>query len=162
MLEHEEQNNREDPRRIAERYPDTERVGDHPKLVVVPLPSPLKKFNRQFTNKVMGPLAKVMPTFGVIHHVGRKSGREYRTPVNTFSYLDGRVFALTYGRNTDWVKNVFAANGCRLETRGRIMDLKDPQYLPTAEGLQAVPALVHLALNGLNVTDFLYLKEVGR
>jgi hypothetical protein len=60
------------------------------------------------------------------------------------------------------VKNVLAAGRCKLETRGRIMDLTDPQFLPTVEGLHAVPALMHLALNGLNVTDFLFLREVGR
>lgn len=131
-------------------------------LGIVPLPSSLRKLNRLFTNRILDPLAKVMPMFGIIHHVGRTSGREYRTPVNTYSYLDGWLFALAYGRNTDWVKNVLAANGCRLETRGRIMDLQDPQFLPRTEGLQAVPALVHLALNGMNITDFLYLQEAGR
>jgi deazaflavin-dependent oxidoreductase (nitroreductase family) len=103
-----------------------------------------------------------MPLFGVVHHAGRRSGREYRTPVNTFAYLDGYVIALVYGRDADWVKNVLAAGRCKLETRGRIMDLTDPQFLPTAEGLQAVPALMHLLLNGLKVTDFLYLREAGR
>jgi deazaflavin-dependent oxidoreductase (nitroreductase family) len=129
-------------------------------LDAVPLSRSLASFNRHFTNRILGPLAKVMPMFGVVHHVGRSSGREYRTPVNAFSYLNGWLVALTFGRNTDWVKNVLAANGCKLETRGRIMDLTDPQFLPTAEGLQAVPAFVHLTLNGLNVSDFLFLREV--
>jgi deazaflavin-dependent oxidoreductase (nitroreductase family) len=128
----------------------------------VPLSRSLARLNRHFTNRILGPLAKVTPMFGVVHHIGRRSGREYRTPVTTFTYLDGYVIALVYGRHADWVKNVLAAGRCKLETRGRIMDLTDPQFLPTVEGLHAVPALMHLALNGLNVTDFLFLREVGR
>jgi len=151
-----------DLRRILERYGITRRAGNHPRLDAVPLPSSLARLNRLFTNRILGPLAKAMPMFGVVHHVGRRSGREYRTPVNAFTYLDGYVVALVYGRYSDWAKNVLAAGSCKLETRGRIMDLTDPQFLPTAEGLQAVPALMHLALNGLNVNDFLYLREVGR
>jgi hypothetical protein len=36
-------------------------------------------FNRQVTNRVTGPFAHRLPGFGVVVHVGRKSGREYRT-----------------------------------------------------------------------------------
>jgi len=31
---------------------------------------------------------------------------------------NGFVIALTYGRESEWVKNVLAAGGCELETRG--------------------------------------------
>jgi len=124
----------------------------------VPLPKSLARFNRALTNKVMGPIAKVFPSLAVIHHVGRRSGSDYTTPVTAFPYRDGFIIALTYGRDTDWVKNVLAADGCRLETRGRIMEMSDPQFVPTAEGLRAMPTLVHLALSRLNVEDFLSLR----
>ena len=60
-----------------------------------------------------------MPGFGVIVHHGRRSGLRYQTPVNVFSAGNGYVIALTYGPETDWVKNVLAAGGCELRTRGR-------------------------------------------
>ncbi len=127
----------------------------------MPLPSNLAKLNKMFTNRFVGPLAKVTPMLGVVHHVGRRSGREYRTPVIPSRYNGGFVVALTYGRDNDWVKNVVAAGSCKIETRGRIMDMVEPRFLPTAEGLQAMPTLLHLTLNSLHVTDFLYLREAS-
>jgi len=52
-----------------------------------------------------------MPGFGVLHHRGRKSGREYQTPVKLFRHGDDYVITLPYGAGTDWVKNVVAAGG---------------------------------------------------
>jgi putative N-acetylmannosamine-6-phosphate epimerase len=46
--------------------------------------------------------------------------RVYQMPVNVFATEEGYVnFALTYGPDTDWVKNVLTADGCELWTRGR-------------------------------------------
>ena len=66
------------------------------------------------TNKVVGPIAKVVPFLAVIHHVGRISGRDYTTPVNAFPYQDRYIIALTYGRDADWAKNVLATGDGRL------------------------------------------------
>ena len=59
-----------------------------------------------------------MPGFGVVVHHGRHSGRRYQTPVNVFPAKDGYLLALTYGQDTDWVKNALAAGGCELRTPG--------------------------------------------
>lgn len=56
-----------------------------------------------------------------------RSGRRYMTPVNVFAAEDGYVFALTYGPDTDWVKNVVAASGCELHTRRRTIQLVSPR-----------------------------------
>jgi hypothetical protein len=68
--------------------------------------------NRRITNRVTGPLAPRLPGFGVIVHAGRTSGRMYRTPVNVFRVPGGYLVALTYGTNSEWVRNVVAAGGC--------------------------------------------------
>jgi hypothetical protein len=41
-------------------------------------------------------------------HRGRKSGNLHRTPILAFPIIEGFDFALTYGRNVDWVKNLLA------------------------------------------------------
>ncbi|MGH7129463.1 MAG: nitroreductase family deazaflavin-dependent oxidoreductase, partial [Planctomycetaceae bacterium] len=84
----------------------------------MPLSRRVARFNRVVTNRTIGRLAPRMPGFGVVHHKGRRSGREYRTPVNIFRRPDGCVIALTYGRGADWVRNVLAAGECDLLTRG--------------------------------------------
>src|SRR3569833_2968856 len=62
------------------------------------------RFNRVATNQVLKHVAGWAPGFAMVVHKGRKSGREFRTPVNVFRSKDGFVVALTYGPGADWVK----------------------------------------------------------
>src|SRR5207244_5246040 len=113
-------------------------------------------FNRRVTNHLTKPLARWLPGFGIIIHIGRKSKRRYRTPVNVFRHRDGYVIAFTYGADSDWVKNVLSAGGCDLITRGRRYPLRTPQILHD-ESRHAVPPLVRPALRLLRVNDFIRL-----
>ncbi|MGX7728511.1 nitroreductase family deazaflavin-dependent oxidoreductase [Rhodococcus sp. 2H158] len=92
----------------------------------MPLPRALARFNRVVTNRLARPLAGHLPLTAVIEHRGRRTGRRYRTPVLVFGRDGGYRIALTYGPRTDWVRNVLAAGGCTLHTRGRRIDLVDP------------------------------------
>src|SRR5438045_1703288 len=73
-------------------------------------------FHRVITNPVAIRFAARLPGFAIVTNVGRRSGRLYRTPVNVFREPDGFLIALTYGRDSSWVRNVLAAGGCQLET----------------------------------------------
>jgi hypothetical protein len=55
-------------------------------------------FNRTILNRITSRFANRLPGFGIVTHVGRKSGRLYRTPVNVFREPDRFLIALTYGR----------------------------------------------------------------
>ena len=93
----------------------------------------------------------------MVEHRGRRSGRRYRTPVNVFPTEDGYRFALTYGTDTDWVKNVLAAGGCRLETRGRVVRLVAPR-LYHDERRRGIRPFERQVLHLLGVADLLTLK----
>lgn len=44
----------------------------------------------------------------VITHTGRKSGRQYHTPVN-YAIVDGEIYCTAgFGRNSDWYRNMMA------------------------------------------------------
>jgi hypothetical protein len=49
------------------------------------LPQWLARFNRNFTNPIQRMWAGWAPTMGILEHVGRKSGKPYRTPLTVFS-----------------------------------------------------------------------------
>ncbi|TQJ48673.1 deazaflavin-dependent oxidoreductase (nitroreductase family) [Phycicoccus sp. SLBN-51] len=117
------------------------------------------RFNRRVTNRVATPVLRRLPGFGVVHHVGRRSGRAYRTPVNIFEVDGDYVVALTYGRETDWVRNVVAAGGCELEVRGRRVRCTAPrlEHDPTAARIR-LPERPVLRL--LGVADFLRLAPL--
>lgn len=127
-------------------------------MVTVVLPKRLARFNRVVTNRVTGPLARWLPGFGVVVHRGRRSGREYRTPINIFRTSDGYVAALTYGV-TDWARNVMAAGGCELEARGWRVRLTDPRLVHTRPP-DDLPPVVRQLVGMIGVTDFLYLRTV--
>ena len=124
----------------------------------MPLPRRLAKFNRVVTNRVLGPLAQYLPGFAVVSHVGRRSGRTYRTPVNLYRRGDGFVIALVYGADSQWVRNVLAAGGAEVETRGRRVRLVGPGVLrdPTRS---LVPRPVGVALRVVNVDEFMLLER---
>ncbi|MDQ3932855.1 MAG: nitroreductase family deazaflavin-dependent oxidoreductase [Actinomycetota bacterium] len=124
----------------------------------MPLGRAVAVANRRITNRLLRPVAARMPGFGVIVHTGRNSGREYRTPVNVFPVPGGYVVALTYGAHSDWVRNVLAAEGCDLETRGRTEHLTAPHIFHD-ESRRHVPWMVRPALRLLGVADFMRLTR---
>ena len=126
----------------------------------MPAPRWLARFNRHATNRVTGPLAPHLPGFGVVIHTGRKSGKTYRTPVNVFQQPGKFVFALTYGRDSQWVRNVRAAGGCKLETRGRTWQLIEPRLIHDPQH-RSVPKPVGLILGVMHVDDFLEASVEG-
>ena len=123
----------------------------------MPLPKRLARFNLLVTNRVLGPLARRAPGFAIVSHVGRRSGRAYRTPVNLFRSGDRYVIALTYGADSQWVRNVLAARAVDIETRGQRLHLVDPEVVHDAQR-SLVPKPVRHALRLANVTDFMLVR----
>src|ERR1700726_4986115 len=114
-------------------------------------------FNLAVTNRITSRFADRLPGFGILTHVGRKSGRLYRTPVNVFRAPEGFLIALTYGRESEWVKNVIAAGACQLETRGVLYQLSAPTIVhdPTR---RRFPLFVRTVLGIIGANDFMELS----
>jgi deazaflavin-dependent oxidoreductase (nitroreductase family) len=89
-------------------------------------------------------------------HTGRRSQHRYETPVNVFRRGNEFVIALTYGVESDWLKNVLSAGGCELVTRGRCVRLTTP-VVRHDESRRLVPLFVRPMLRLLSVTDFVCL-----
>src|SRR4051794_29935863 len=119
----------------------------------MPLPKRLARFNLVVTNRVLGPLARWLPGFAVVEHVGRRSGTVRHSPVNLFRGGDRYVIALTYGAGSQWVRNVLAAGEFTVETRGRPLRLAQPELIHD-EHRTLLPAPVRLipGLMGVNAS----------
>jgi deazaflavin-dependent oxidoreductase (nitroreductase family) len=126
----------------------------------MPFPKALARFNRVVTNRVLGLVAPWVPPFAMIEHRGRSTGLTHRTPVWAFRRGGRYVVALTYGSDTDWVKNVVAAGGCRMRRLGRDRELLSPEVVRARSGSGLVPAPVSLVLRLLRVHEFLVLDLV--
>jgi len=95
-----------------------------------------------------------------VHHVGRKSGREYVTPV--WAHRVGRTFyiGLPYGTNVDWGRNVLAAGGCTIESGGVRYDTVSPAIVPAEEAAPQLPGLQRRMLGLMGVEAYLRLEIV--
>jgi deazaflavin-dependent oxidoreductase (nitroreductase family) len=113
-------------------------------------------FNRGFANQLVGPVLTRLPGFATVCHRGRRSGREYRTPVKVFRNGTGYIIALPYGSGADWVKNVLAAGGCELMTRGRRLRMVEPTLVDD-DGASRIPAFARMVLSRLRSTQLLEL-----
>ena len=127
----------------------------------MPAPRWLARFNLRVTNRVLGPLARRLPGMGFVVHIGRSSGKIYRTPVMIFHRNGHLIIALTYGAESQWVLNVLAKGTCEFETQGKILHLVNPRVVHDEER-SAMPGLVRVVLGVLNASDFLELTIVSR
>jgi len=123
----------------------------------MPLPQWLARANRVGLNRVVNRIGPRAPGLGVVVHRGRASGRVYRTPVNVFRRGDGFVIPLTYGSDSDWVRNVVTAGGCELETAGRRYVLDAPRVYRD-DDRAAMPPVIRQLLGAFNVAEFLALR----
>lgn len=119
----------------------------------------MRRVNRDFTNKLMGSVAGFVPPFALVHHVGRKSGHSYRTPVLAFATDAGYVTPLPYGTDTDWCLNVLEAGHCTLESLGRRIEVEHPRLVAGDAGVSALPALVRPGLRLASLPGYLLVDR---
>src|ERR1700739_403918 len=117
----------------------------------------LAKINIAFTNQITGLFAGWFPGFGILNHVGRKSGKVYRTPINVFRSSKGFIIALTYSSQSEWVKNVLVAGGCELKTRGKKYQLSSPNVVHDPTRRQ-FPTPVRLVLRAVGADEYMELS----
>ena len=128
----------------------------------MPIPRSVTQFNKRFLNPVTSRVAVVAPMMGVVHHTGRTSGKAYQTPVLVFRRGDRLVVALTYGPEVDWVRNVLAAGGCVVHTRGSDLTAREPRLTRDDTAGVSLPAPVRFVLSRLRVHDYLILHIQDR
>ena len=117
----------------------------------------LLPFTRRFVNPVTRLVAGSLPGFGILRYRGRTTGKQYRTPMNVFRYGEEYVFALTYGPDVQWVKNILVAGECELVTGGRTIRLIGPRLFHDP-GRSLMPPVVRQFLGIMSVTEFLRMR----
>ncbi|WP_353808762.1 hypothetical protein [Agromyces sp. SYSU T00194] len=95
---------------------------------------PFLKFQRNVANpEVLKTAGREGQRTAIIHHVGRRTGTEYATPISPARIDDGFVVALPYGAGVNWVRNVQAAGSAVLQHEGEHFVVGDPEVVPIAE-----------------------------
>lgn len=118
----------------------------------------LARFNRLIANHLVAPVATRLPSFGTVHHIGRRSGRAYRTPVRAIRHGNQYLISLPYGAESDWVQNVVAAGECHLEIGGvRERLVEGTVYVDHEQ--EHLPRMARRALIAARVTDVIALER---
>ena len=102
------------------------------------MPRRIAEFNKRVTNPAARTISPWLPNLGTLEHVGRKSGKRYRTPLLVFKTEDGFAVLVGYGLQTDWLKNVLASGPTVLRKRGRVVALVNPRVVSKAEAAALV------------------------
>lgn len=112
----------------------------------------LNPLTRRIEKSSVGP-------FALVRHVGRKSGRQYETPIILGHLDDYFVVELTYGPEVDWYKNVQAAGGCTLVWHRHEYEVNHLEPLPVEIGRRAFPLVAQIALRLFNRTHFVKMTS---
>jgi deazaflavin-dependent oxidoreductase (nitroreductase family) len=124
------------------------------------VPRFMRQVNRAFTNRLMGPLAGMVPPLAVVQHVGRKSGRSHRTPILAFPIEGGSLTPLPYGTDTDWLLNLLAADGGEIVAAGRRTQVENPRVVDAEGASDVVPQVLKPLLRRLGLPGYLLLDRV--
>src|SRR5271156_5661135 len=129
------------------------------------LPQRLARFNRHVTNPIQRMWAGWAPSFAIIEHVGRRSGKPYRTPVNALTAtIDGKpgvAILLTYGPDRDWLKNVNAAGGGRMRRHGKTFSVSSPRTVTKEQAAPHVSGASRLLFARMPFEQAVLLTKTG-
>jgi deazaflavin-dependent oxidoreductase (nitroreductase family) len=128
-------------------------------------PKPIMAVIRPFTTRIVNPItrrfAAWLPMFGILGYRGRKSGKAYRIPMNAFRDGEDWIFALTYGSEVQWVKNVLAAGEAELTKRRTTLRLVEPElFVDPHRRLMPFPVRQFLGL--MRVSEFLRMRPAPK
>lgn len=132
-------------------------------MATMQLPQRLARFNRHVTNPIQRMWAGWAPSFGILEHVGRRSGKPYRTPLSVFSTSEngqpGVAILLTYGPDRDWLKNITAAGGGKMRRFGKTFAVTEPRVVSRDEAAPLITGFGHRAFGRLPFEQAVLLKR---
>lgn len=93
-----------------------------------------------------------------IRHTGRKSGKQYSTPVGAERIPDGFLIPLGYGTQVDWLKNVLAAGRAVISAKGETHDVTEPELINAAAALPLLSPRQGRTFQRLGIAQYLKVK----
>ncbi|ORA79856.1 nitroreductase [Mycobacterium malmoense] len=115
--------------------------------------------NKYLLNPLMGLLAGRKNSYAAaIRHTGRKSGKQYSTPVGAERTQDGFIIPLGYGTQVDWLQNVLAAGQATVSAKGETHDVTEPELINAATALPMLSPRRRRTFERLGIAQYLHVK----
>jgi deazaflavin-dependent oxidoreductase (nitroreductase family) len=129
---------------------------------IKPVTEASRALNKRFGNPAMMRLAGRRYFFaGLIRHEGRRSGREYATPIWAVPTTEGIVISLPFGEGADWLKNVLAAGRATIETRGETWAVAEPEVIDRETAWPLLPRRARLLFGLAGIERYLKLRRLS-
>lgn len=150
---------RKEPPRVVAADARSDVVAVGPTLLVRLVMTPLTKI----LNPLVGTLAgrRHVP-MAQLHHIGRRTGRSYRTSVGARVRGDVILIPLTFGNQSDWARNVYAAGQCSVHVNGYAIRAEHPRFLAVADAAPLVHAMFNpverIVFKALGIKQFMRLE----
>jgi deazaflavin-dependent oxidoreductase (nitroreductase family) len=106
-----------------------------------------RRANKRFNNRLVmsiGRAGKPHSLFALVEHTGRKSGRQYITPVRLVQHGDFFIIPLTYGERADWYRNLLTAGQMTIHWQGIIYPVGQPERLEISRVARDFPLVSRL------------------
>jgi hypothetical protein len=107
------------------------------------------------------PIARsgLISIWGVVKHRGRRSGKQYATPIALRPAADGFVLPLPWGEGTDWCRNIRAAGGGVIVWRGTEYEVTRPEIIDVSAALPAFNAILRPIVRLTGIKKFLRVRR---
>ncbi|WP_082968889.1 nitroreductase/quinone reductase family protein [Mycobacterium sp. E2699] len=125
-----------------------------------PLLNALRTSNKYLLNPLMLRLAGHKNWYAAaITHTGRRSGKQYATPVVAERVADGFVVPLPYGTRVDWLQNVLAAGRATIAVQGESYDVVQPEIIDAAAALPLLSDQRRRTFQRVGIEQFLKVRD---
>jgi deazaflavin-dependent oxidoreductase (nitroreductase family) len=124
--------------------------------------SRLTRFNKHVLNPLMLSFAgRPRVPYGIIQHIGRRSGSRYTTPV--LVGMTGYAFCipLPYGNATDWSLNLQEEGGGLIVYGGEAYRVIEPRIVPPQAAAGAFPGWMKAVLAAAGATHYMQLQRAA-
>jgi EmrB/QacA subfamily drug resistance transporter/deazaflavin-dependent oxidoreductase (nitroreductase family) len=120
------------------------------------------RFAARFVNPLVLLVAgrRWMPVVGILHHRGRRSGRDYATPIGMRPLGDAFVIPRTFSDNAAWYQNVTAAGEGRITYLGRHYRVVEPEVVDYATARPAFPRYERMQFRLIGINEYLRLRAL--
>jgi deazaflavin-dependent oxidoreductase (nitroreductase family) len=95
-----------------------------------------------------------------LQHTGRRSGKQYVTPVAATRVTDGFVVPLPYGDRTDWLRNLMTEPDGSLQFQGETYQISSPTVVDAATALAELPPNRRQLVKRFGIRKFAHLNAV--
>lgn len=98
--------------------------------------------------------------YALLCHRGRRSGKRFETPVMAWSTEGGLLVPLSWGTESDWYRNLMAAQDCEIQLRGQWFRCGGPALLPRDEARSYFSPATRTLASLFPVKQFVLLRQV--